>query len=331
MDLIKEIEKLLYFQECVTVPNFGSFLVNNTKVKIDYRRGKFISPKRKVSFNALIKQNDGILAKYIASNQNVSYKYALEEIDEKIKIWFNKIKIDTLIFKNIGEFYLNTENKICFQAYNTENFSHNFYGLEDFNRLPLNESELKIITNKEKNTKNIIMDNDKNENLAFEPESKNSAKKGKFKIVAIITSLIVLSVLGYYFGNEYIQNERIRSTEIAQKKIKNNVQKATFDIGSISSLELNVKANIETVQDDSVLVEQGDFYSVIAGSFRDERNADKLLNKLKSEGFDASYAKNSPSGLFRVAYGRLKTKREAYQLLNFVKFTLEHDAWYLVE
>ncbi len=331
MDLIKEIEKLLYFHECVTVPNFGSFLVSNTKAKIDFKRGKFISPKRKVSFNALIKQNDGILAKYISSNQNVSYKYALEEIDEKIKIWFQKIKIDTLIFKNIGEFYLNTENKICFQAYNTENFSHNFYGLEDFNRLPLNESELKIITNKEKNTKNIIMDNDKNENLAFEPESKDSAKKGKFKIVAIITSLIVLSVLGYYFGNEYVQNERIRSTEIAQKKIKNNVQKATFDIGSISSLELNVKAVIETVEDDTVLVEQGDFYSVIAGSFRDERNADKLLNKLKSEGFDASYAKNSPSGLFRIAYGRLKTKREAYQLLNFVKFTLELDAWYLVE
>lgn len=331
MDLIKEIEKLLYFHECVTVPNFGSFLVSNTKAKIDFKRGKFISPKRKVSFNALIKQNDGILAKYISSNQNVSYKYALDEIDEKIKIWFQKIKIDTLIFKNIGEFYLNTENKICFQAYNTENFSHNFYGLEDFNRLPLNESELKIITNKEKNTKNIIMDNDKNENLAFEPESKVSAKKGKFKIVAIITSLIVLSVLGYYFGNEYVQNERIRSTEIAQKKIKNNVQKATFDIGSISSLELNVKAVIETVEDDTVLVEQGDFYSVIAGSFRDERNADKLLNKLKSEGFDASYAKNSPSGLFRVAYGRLKTKREAYQLLNFVKFTLELDAWYLVE
>ncbi|MAR43178.1 MAG: hypothetical protein CMC48_03685 [Flavobacteriaceae bacterium] len=331
MDLIKEIEKLLYFHECVTVPNFGSFLVSNTKAKIDFKRGKFISPKRKVSFNALIKQNDGILAKYISSNQNVSYKYALDEIDEKIKIWFQKIKIDTLIFKNIGEFYLNTENKICFQAYNTENFSHNFYGLEDFNRLPLNESELKIITNKEKNTKNIIMNNDKNENLAFEPESKDSAKKGKFKIVAIITSLIVLSVLGYYFGNEYVQNERIRSTEIAQKKIKNNVQKATFDIGSISSLELNVKAVIETVEDDTVLVEQGDFYSVIAGSFRDERNADKLLNKLKSEGFDASYAKNSPSGLFRVAYGRLKTKREAYQLLNFVKFTLELDAWYLVE
>ena len=331
MDLVKEIEQLLYFHECVTVPNFGSFLVSKTTAKVDFKKGEFLSPKRKISFNALIKQNDGVLAKYISSNQNISYQNALKGIDERIKKWYQKIKIDTLIFKNIGEFYLNTENKICFQAYNTKSFSHNFYGLEDFSRLPLNESELNIIINKETNTKNIVMDNDKKENLAFEPESKEPAKKGKFKLVAIITSLIVLSVCGYYFGNEYIQNERIRSTEIAQRKIKNTVQKATYDIGSISSLELNIKANIETVEDDMVLVEQGDFYSVIAGSFRDEKNADKLLKKLKSEGFNASFAKNSSSGLFRVAYGRLETKREAYQLLNFVKFTLELDAWYLVE
>ncbi len=331
MNLVTEIEQLLYFHECVTVPNFGSFLVSNTKAKVDFKRGKFMSPKRKVSFNSLIKQNDGILAKHISSNQNISYQNALEEINVKIKQWYQKIKIDTLIFKNIGEFYLNTENKMCFQAYNTKNFSHAFYGLENFDRLPLRGHELNIIINKETNSKTIIMDNDKKENLEFEPESKNSAKKGKFKLVAIITSLILLSVCGYYFGNEYIQNERIRSTEIAQKKIKSNVQKATYEIGSISSLELNVKANIETVEDDTVLAVKGDFYSVIAGSFRDERNAEKLLNKLNSEGFNASFAKNSPSGLFRVAYGRLKTKREAYQLLNFVKFTLELDAWYLVE
>ena len=302
MDLVKEIEELIYVHECVTIPDFGSFLVSDIDAKVDSQSGKFLSPKRKISFNALIRQNDGILAKYISSNQNISYQEALHIIGEKIKIWSKQIKIDTLIFKNIGEFYLNTENKICFQAYNTKNFSHDFFGLEDFNRFPLNENELNIIINKEKNPKSIIMDNDKKENLAFEPESKDSVKKGKFKVVALIACIIVLLVCGYYFGNEYIQNERIRSTEIAQNKIRNNVQKATYDIGSISSLELSIKANIETVEDNTVLVEQGDFYSVIAGSFRDERNAEKLLNKLKSEGFEASYAKNSSSGLFRVAY-----------------------------
>ncbi len=331
MDLVKEIELLLYFHECVTIPNFGSFIVTDSKAKIDFQKGRFLSPRRKVSFNILIKQNDGFLAKAISSSQKISYAEALKMIDEKIELWLEKIKIDTLIFKNIGEFYLNDVNKIRFHGYNSKNFSRDFYGLEDFHRLPIDYSESKIVTNKETNTKKIIMDNDKKENLAFEPESKTLKKKSKFKLVAIITSLVILTVCGYYFGNEYIQNERIRSTEIAQKRIKDNVQKATFDIGSISSLELDVKANIETVEDETLLVEKGNFYSIIAGSFRDERNAEKLLSKLRSDGFDASFAKNSPSGLFRVAYGRLKTKREAYQLLNFIKFTLELDAWYLVE
>ena len=113
MDLVKEIEELIYVHECVTIPDFGSFLVSDTKAKVDSLSGKFLSPKRKISFNALIRQNDGILAKYISSNQNISYQEALHIIGEKIKIWSKQIKIDTLIFKNIGEFYLNTENKIC--------------------------------------------------------------------------------------------------------------------------------------------------------------------------------------------------------------------------
>ena len=118
--------------------------------------------------------------------------------------------------------------------------------------MPLSGKELKLAHIK-RNTKNIIIDNDKKENL-FEPESKDSIEKVDSKIV-IITSLIVLSTNGYYFGNEYIQNERIRSTEIAQKKI-NDVQKATYDIGSISSLELNVKADIETIENSEVYIER---------------------------------------------------------------------------
>ena len=328
MDLVKEIEQLLYFHECVTIPDFGSFLVIKTKAKVDFKKGKFLSPKREISFNALIKQNDGVLAKYISSNLNISYQTAIEAIDERIKTWSQKIKTDTLIFKNIGEFYLNTENKMCFQAYNTKNFSHAFYGLENFDRLPLRGHELNIIINKETNSKTIIMDNDKKENLAFEPESKNSTKKGKFKLVAIITSLIFLSVCGYYFGNEYIQNERIRSTEIAQKKIKSNVQKATFNLGSLT--KMNLSFNSEPKLTESTPLDRT-YYSVVAGSFRSIDNAERLLKNLRVNGFDAAFTELNPQGLYRVAYGRFVSKREALNLHNYVRFALKEDVWFLVE
>ena len=79
-------------------------------------------------------------------------------------------------------------------------------------------------------------------------------------------------------------------------------------------------------------VVSGDYYSVIAGSYREESNALRMLDQLKSEGFDdAALAKQSPEGLFRVAYGRFETKREAIHLYYFLVNSLEEEAWFLAE
>ena len=39
----------------------------------------------------------------------------------------------------------------------------------------------------------------------------------------------------------------------------------------------------------------------------------------------------NPDGLYRVAYGRYSTKKEAINMLYFLKYTLEEEAWYLEE
>ena len=118
---------------------------------------------------------------------------------------------------------------------------------------------------------------------------------------------------------------------LAQKRITKNVQEASFDLGAIAGLELNVPAVVETTEDTGVAVEGGQFYSIIAGSFREQSNAERKLEELKAEGFEAAFAETSPDGLIRVAYGRFESKRDAYRLLNFIKYSLEEEAWYLVE
>jgi hypothetical protein len=101
-------------------------------------------------------------------------------------------------------------------------------------------------------------------------------------------------------------------------------------MGEVAASELNVVENskgntgLENVA--------GDFFSVIAGSFREKSNALKMLDKLKGEGFDeASLAKQSPEGYYRVAYGRFESKRKAMQLYYFLTQTLKLEAWYLAE
>ena len=88
-------------------------------------------------------------------------------------------------------------------------------------------------------------------------------------------------------------------------------------------------ASTKSEKEDIILKQ--DYYSVIAGSFRSIENATKRLEQLKSEGYPAELAEINPEGIQRVAYGRYLTKKEAINMLYFIKYTLKEEAWYLEE
>ena len=72
-------------------------------------------------------------------------------------------------------------------------------------------------------------------------------------------------------------------------------------------------------------------FSIIAGSFSNKSNAERKMKSLIIEGYDAAIAEINPEGLFRVAYGRFKSKSTAIKLLYHLKYTLKKDAWFLIE
>ena len=164
----------------------------------------------------------------------------------------------------------------------------------------------------------------------FTPEgNENENKRSPIMRYAII-GVLGISLIGaaYYFGNQYIADEKAKATEMAQKKIKSNVQKATFNLGTLSKVDLTLEANPEVIE--AAPLEQT-YYSVIAGSYRSMENAERKLSQLQAEGFDAAFTEVNPEGLHRVAYGRFSSKREALNLHNFVRFGLKEEAWYLEE
>ena len=129
---------------------------------------------------------------------------------------------------------------------------------------------------------------------------------------------------------ESYNHERLKSPEVAQEKINANVQVPSFNMGEVPVSELNVVENSKG--NNGLEIVAGNFFSVIAGSFRKESNALKMLEKLKGEGFDgASLAKQSREGNYRVAYGRFDSKLKAMQLYYYLTQTLGLEAWYLAE
>ena len=120
MQLQQYIKELLYRHECVTVPNFGAFLTRTISLLIQPKTGVFSPPTKEVSFNHLLKSNDGILAHYMAQKENISYEQALRKIEKEVIIWKQKLQTQHLTFVGIGEMRLNPQKKI------------NFFGLQKF-------------------------------------------------------------------------------------------------------------------------------------------------------------------------------------------------------
>ena len=322
MEIKSYINDLLYQYECVTIPEFGSFLTRKIPAKISFD-GTFTPPKKEVSFNSLLKTNDGILAKHIAQKTNSNYESILKLINKKTIKWIEKLEVESLNFPGIGEMKLNNHGKIEFLPSNEINFYKNSFGLYSFKKNPL----VNISYNKKYDQ---IMENSNNDDLLFTPESKNKKRKMQYiKYSAIGLLIIILIGSIYFFSDNYLSNQKLKEIEIAQKKIKSNVQKATFDIGKLSKVELNVNSNNSNKV--SNLSSNEKYFSVIAGSFRSINNAENKLNSLIKEGYKAEMAKKSSEGFHRVAYGRFISKKKAINLLIFVKYTLQEEAWFLEE
>ena len=320
--LIKQyIKELLYIHECVTIPSFGAFLTQSTRAFVNYEVGNFEPPKKIIGFNILLKNNDGVLANHLAKKEKISYEKALKKIEKEVIIWKQRLNTQNLFFPGIGEMKLTYDKKIEFFPSRQINFDSNSFGLKPFQRKLIK----KIIPVSD--NKNLFhMDNQTKDDLMFTPEGKKSQNPFlRYAAIAILT--IALLGTSYYYGDKYMTEEKIEATKIAQKKIKDNVLNATFDLGTISKIELNFDAENNYIQP----VAEYNFYSIIAGSFRSMSNAEKKLSTLIEEGYNAEYSKSSPEGLYRVAYGRFESKKEALKLLNFIRYTLEEEAWYLEE
>ena len=172
------------------------------------------------------------------------------------------------------------------------------------------------------------MEKENKENLMFTPGEKEEKRRPFRKYAAIGLIGIALAGSLYYFGNQYVTNEKVKSMELAQKKIKSNVQKATFDLGSVSKMNLSFNSEPEVIKNAPL---DKTYFSVVAGSFRSIENAERLLKKLILDGFQAAFTEVNPEGLYRVAYGRFVSKREALNLHNYIRYALKEDAWFLVE
>lgn len=313
MNIEHYISQLLYRYQCVTVPGFGAFLTEIQSAQLIESSNSFFPPKKMISFNAYLKNNDGLLANHIAQSEKTSYEYAVSAIQYEVHNWKKSLQENGMItIKNVGNFSVNTDNNLIFTPYDQINYLTNSFGLSAFVS-PMVKRELfeqKIEALEENITETEV--------IALIPEQRKTSAYLKYAAVFVL-GLGITGAIGYPVYQQQIANETILVEKSVQRQVQNKIQEATFFIKNpVPAVTLTVKESKMS-------------YHIMAGAYREEKNAQKTFEKLSSQGYKARRIPQNKYGLYPVLYGSYTTLAEAEKAKQEIQKTVNPDAWVLVE
>ena len=310
MKIEQYISQLLYRYQCVTVPGFGAFLTEFQSAQLDENSHSFYPPKKMISFNPFIKNNDGLLANHLAQAEKISYEIAVNIIQNEVSHWKTKIQeIGSFSVKNVGDFSLNSEKNIVFVPIDQINYLTASFGLSSF----VSPSVKREVYKEE------VEQLEEKAPIIFTPEKKRNYSLLKYAAVFLLSAGITGTVGYKYYENKIAQETLIVQTNV-QKKINQKIQEATFYISNpLPAVTLTVASEKMP-------------YCVVAGAFRIESNAEDQYQRLLNLGFKkAKRLAPNKHGLFPVLYGSYSTYAEAHQAMKDIQKLDNKDAWLLIE
>ena len=312
MMIEKHISALLYRYQCVTVPGLGAFLTEIRPAYIDAGTHTFYPPKKLISFNANVKNNDGLLANHIALQEKISYADAVAAITRAVDGWKQSLtNFDVITLKNLGEIGLNAEGSLVFSPDAPVNYLTQSFGLGAIVSPAIKRELYSAETEVEDETEVVI----------FSPERKRSYSYIKY--AAMFAIVLGAGTAGFKtYNDNRVATQTLAVQNAVQQKVQQHIQQATFFIENplpAVSLPLKEVAEVKTP------------YHVVAGAYKSEANAIKAMNVLIAQGFKAKKLEANKFGLYPVLYGSYATYGEAQQTMREIHKTKDTNAWILVQ
>ncbi|MGM0635805.1 MAG: SPOR domain-containing protein [Bacteroidota bacterium] len=330
MRLENYIKQLLYRHNCVILPGFGAFLAQRISAEIDEENGVLLPPKRIVSFNAQLKNEDGLLANYLAEVENLSYFEAQQKIALYIDDLLEALHAgESIELKDIGRLYISSDKQIQFNPSN-HNFLLDAFGLPnvhieqikqsaelEFDKVSTSES-LENTTEETEEKADFVLDS------ANQTQEKTTSPKPYLKYAAVGIIAIGLAGLGGFgWYNQQVEKHNLAAQQQAEEKIQHQLQEASFQPFSTSptvEIKTNSKKDYSTAK-----------YHIVAGAFRVEGNAATKVKQLQKLGFNARAIGKNKYGLEQVVYQSYTDKEAALKALKNIKKTHNSSAWLLAQ
>jgi hypothetical protein len=335
--IIEGISELLYIHDYVVVPDFGGFVSRQQQSHYSLNKSVLFPPSKKVMFNVQLKQNDGILSNWLKDQLNCSFIEAnrhLEEFASYCRMLLSNKK--RLEFENLGLFYLDFENNICFEPKADINFLIDSFGLSG---ISLRELEAEV-----KQPEKVIETADRV--VATEPVQifVPSKKRNYRRMAALAIGIPMVGTIILLAASQMKPNSFLKATVLGQNTatyvptnystltdISSEVnQPYVVDANGYASVDLfgNDKLTVVNVHGAPAKLKAGEAsnrisfkgkYQVVMGCFGVESNAKRLIKKLAKEHVKAGISGVNAKGLHVVSCGGFDDKTQAAELLSSIK------------
>ena len=293
------ISNLLYLHDCVIIPGFGGF-VGNKKSAFIHPVSKIIyPPSKELLFNKNLTQNDGLLATHIAKQEDIDLSETsslIEDFVQSIQTELNSRSAFKL--QKVGTFTKGKEGNISFLQDKNQNYNLASFGMQ--------------ADHKSKKVERTI--NDEKEVIVKTIKQKKIWETLK-RAAAVLIPLIGLSLIGITqeenINNIYTQMVNLNPFADSKTEIVKEAPTKKIEVPIVEIIETE-KAEIVS----PIIPEQHTYY-IIAGAFAEQKNATRMLEKLKKWNYDASILEAGK--LMRVSYNSFSKKEEAIMALTEIR------------
>ena len=346
MNIDGSINKLLFDHDCVIVPGLGGFVASPRLAAHNKIHHTFIPPARVIAFNVFLKQNDGLLASKISTEEKIPFSEALGFLEQYVERCFMEMTAGRrFIISEVGQLYYDGEKNIQFEPDDSAFHSLDSFGLTSIRAIP--------VSNKERQ-----------ENILFSPLRQSVSPKEKRKtqrkfsgkrlmnvvLIAGITlwasfNLYIITPHNFNLGNlnpfasppapsprgagDIAPKNILPVLPIIQPSSHETINPVPEEkIKPESVEEKKFGEEIPVVEPKENVVEATGNYFVVAGVFKIPANAENFLAKLKTDGYEncgSIERENKPTIIFVT---RHQQKEDAVASMHQLK---EHgvDSWIL--
>lgn len=349
--LDKKINTLLFTHDCVIVPGLGGFVASPAAARYNKIQHTFIPPSRVIAFNVFLRQNDGLLANFISTEDSVSFSDAMKIIERYVERCFMELEAGRkFTIADIGQLYYDNEKNIQFSPDETAAHSLDMFGFTAVRVAPVITEEKKVPS-----LLSPIRESARREKNLSKEKQRKTTRPGR----RLLNAGLMAGVLLWAMFNVYIiapQNFNFSALNPFEKSVPTRIRpvpppeepapkSVSFPAPNLHPTDIENMAPVaeEKINGGSAVEKKKDVilpastakkvseaqhgnYFVVVGVFNVPSNAEKMLSKLRDNGYGDSGSierENKPTIVYAARYPQ---KTDAAQTIRHLK-ELGMDSW----